>query len=57
MAVAILVKETPSLENSQLYETPQLVFPLTTFNCGGTSPEQIVNTAGIYSTYMTVRLW
>ena len=47
MAVAIDVKETPSVENSQLYETPGPIVPLTTLSCGGTSPEQIVNEVGV----------
>ena len=47
MAVTILVNETPSEEISQLYETPGPIVPLTTFSCGGTSPEQIVNAVGV----------
>ena len=41
------MNDTPSRENSQLYETPGPIVPLTTFNCGGTSPEQIVNAVGV----------
>ena len=43
----MLEKETPSEDISQLYETPRPIVPLTTFNCGGTSPEHTVKLVGV----------
>ena len=37
----------PIEEISQLYDTPGPIVPLTIFNCGGTSPEHIVNVVGV----------